>query len=95
MVAGSGRHFRIGVDIGGTFTDIVLLADDGALFSKKLLSTPPDYSEAIEQGVLSLLHETGVANATSGPICTIETTAATPAPYATSLPTRLSFSRLS
>jgi N-methylhydantoinase A len=55
-----GRRFRIGVDIGGTFTDIVLLADDGALFSKKLLSTPLDYSEAIEQGVQSLLRETAI-----------------------------------
>jgi N-methylhydantoinase A len=58
--ANKPRELRIGVDIGGTFTDIVMLADDGTLFSKKLLSTPPDYSEAIEQGVLSLLRETGV-----------------------------------
>jgi N-methylhydantoinase A len=58
--AGPSRPFRIGVDIGGTFTDIVLLASDGRLFSKKLLSTPPDYSEAIETGVAALLRETGV-----------------------------------
>ena len=37
------------MDIGGTFTDIVLLAENGTLFSKKLLSTPHDYSEAIER----------------------------------------------
>jgi N-methylhydantoinase A len=54
------RRFRVGVDIGGTFTDIVVLADDGTLFSKKLLSTPPDYSEAIELGLLSLLQEIDV-----------------------------------
>jgi len=54
------RSFRIGVDIGGTFTDIVLLGEDGALFSKKLLSTPPDYSAAIEHGVLDLLRENAV-----------------------------------
>jgi N-methylhydantoinase A len=48
------------VDIGGTFTDIVLLSDDGRVHTKKLLSTPTDYSEAIEAGVRDLLRETGV-----------------------------------
>ena len=52
--------FRLGIDIGGTFTDIVLLASDGSLFSKKILSTPADYSLAIEQGVGELMRETGV-----------------------------------
>jgi N-methylhydantoinase A len=59
--ADAERPFRIGVDIGGTFTDIVLIAPDGTLFTKKLLSTPGDYSEAIETGVLDLLGETGIA----------------------------------
>jgi len=40
-------NFSLGVDIGGTFTDIVLLRADGELFSKKVLSTPGDYSLAI------------------------------------------------
>ena len=53
--------FRLGIDIGGTFTDIVLLAPDGSLFSKKILSTPADYSLAIEQGVGELVRETGVS----------------------------------
>lgn len=48
--------YRLGVDIGGTFTDIVLV-DDGGVFSKKVLSTPRDYSEAIEHGVAALLAE--------------------------------------
>jgi N-methylhydantoinase A len=53
--------FRLGVDIGGTFTDIVLLGDDGALYSKKILSTPDDYSRAIQEGTAALLAETGIA----------------------------------
>lgn len=53
--------YRLGVDIGGTFTDIILLRDDGTVFSKKILSTPDDYSRAIEEGVASLLEETGVS----------------------------------
>ena len=51
----------LGVDIGGTFTDIVLRAGDGTLHTKKILSTPHDYSEAIEVGVAALLEETGIS----------------------------------
>jgi N-methylhydantoinase A len=56
----SATTYRLGIDIGGTFTDIVLLTDDGRVFVKKLLSTPPDYSEAIERGVEALLDEAEV-----------------------------------
>ena len=55
------NEFSLGVDIGGTFTDIVLLRSDGALFSKKLLSTPADYSLAIEEGVADLVHGAGIS----------------------------------
>ena len=40
---------RIGADVGGTFTDVVLEAD-GALFSTKVLTT----YDAPERGVLDL-----------------------------------------
>lgn len=53
--------FSLGIDIGGTFTDIVLLRSDGELFSKKLLSTPADYSLAIEEGVAELMQGAGVS----------------------------------
>ena len=52
--------FSLGVDIGGTFTDIVLLRADGELFSKKVLSTPGDYSIAIEEGVADLMRGAGL-----------------------------------
>src|SRR6185295_6164017 len=51
--------YRIGVDIGGTFTDVVMLAADGTLHTKKVLSTPDDYARGVVQGVLELLDETG------------------------------------
>jgi N-methylhydantoinase A len=38
---------RLGVDVGGTFTDIVVLDEDRGLTILKVLSTPSDYSEAI------------------------------------------------
>jgi len=53
-------NFSLGVDIGGTFTDIVLLRADGELFSKKVLSTPGDYSLAIEDGVADLMRGAGL-----------------------------------
>ena len=40
------RAFRVGVDIGGTFTDIVLLGADGTLHTKKISSSVGNYAEA-------------------------------------------------
>jgi N-methylhydantoinase A len=45
------EQYRVGVDIGGTFTDIVLLGDDGRLHTHKLLSTPDNYCDAILDGL--------------------------------------------
>lgn len=46
---------RIGVDVGGTFTDIVALDEDRGLTVLKVLSTPSDYSEAIQTGLWQLV----------------------------------------
>src|SRR5437764_10207684 len=51
--------FRAGVDIGGTFTDIVLLGDDGERHTKKVSSTVDDYARAIVEGLAALLDEIG------------------------------------
>ena len=40
-------RLRIGVDIGGTFTDLVAISSDGAVTTHKTLSTPHDYGEGI------------------------------------------------
>ena len=29
------KSYRVGIDIGGTFTDIVLLLEDGKIFTKR------------------------------------------------------------
>ena len=60
--------YRLGVDIGGTFTDIVLLGGDGVLFNKKILSTPDDYSRAIEDGVRELLKTNEIAASDIGEV---------------------------
>ena len=38
--------WRVGVDIGGTFTDIVLLGSDGTVHTKKISSSVDDYARA-------------------------------------------------
>jgi N-methylhydantoinase A len=43
--------WRVGIDIGGTFTDLVALADDGRLLRQKVPSTP----RAPEEGLLVAL----------------------------------------
>ena len=55
---------RIGVDIGGTFTDLVWVDEvTGAVRVGKVLTTPKDPAQAVEQGVVALLQETGSAPA--------------------------------
>ena len=54
------RGYRLGVDIGGTFTDVVLLGDDGSVRTKKVLSTPDDYARGVVGGAVALLRECGV-----------------------------------
>jgi N-methylhydantoinase A len=52
--------YRVGVDIGGTFTDIVVLGSDGAIHTKKVSSSVEDYARALVDGLAAVLHETGL-----------------------------------
>ena len=52
---------RIGVDIGGTFTDLVFLRPDGRLDRRKVPSTPDDYARAILEGIAAELAAAGEA----------------------------------
>ncbi|RLA95807.1 MAG: hydantoinase/oxoprolinase family protein, partial [Deltaproteobacteria bacterium] len=48
--------YRLGCDIGGTFTDFVLVDDEtGEIRINKCLTTPADPSEAVEEGIKQLL----------------------------------------
>ncbi len=54
----------LAVDIGGTFTDLVLLAGNGRrLHMHKCPSTPPDFSTGLIEGALQLCEVTGTAPA--------------------------------
>jgi N-methylhydantoinase A len=50
--------YRVGIDIGGTFTDFALLADGGVLL-EKTLSTPDDNSVAVMEGLEKLAARKG------------------------------------
>lgn len=50
-------NFRIGADIGGTFTDIVLIDEDGNVLSKKVSSSVDNYAKAIIDGIGELFSE--------------------------------------
>lgn len=56
----TAARFRVGVDIGGTFTDIVLLDADGRIHTKKVSSSVSDYAQAIVEGLHELFRETGL-----------------------------------
>lgn len=53
--------WRLGIDVGGTFTDLVLLSPDGRATTRKVLSTTANYADAILQGVRELLASAGIA----------------------------------
>ena len=42
---------RVGVDVGGTFTDVILHGADGRASVRKVLSTPPAYDVAVVEAV--------------------------------------------
>lgn len=67
------HSYRIGIDIGGTFTDVVVARDDGLVETRKVPSTPDDYSRGIALAIKALVEEfqttperiTGIVHATT------------------------------
>lgn len=57
----AARRWRIGIDVGGTFTDLVAVPGDGTgwdlgrAITHKVASTPDDPSAGVEQGLAQLL----------------------------------------
>ena len=52
---------RIGADVGGTFTDIIVINARGELWTHKVPSTPPNFEQAILQAVDHLLNIAGLS----------------------------------
>jgi N-methylhydantoinase A len=58
---------RIGVDIGGTFTDLLLIDADGRATIAKTLTTPDDPSRAVEHELRGLLASTQASERDTAP----------------------------
>jgi N-methylhydantoinase A/oxoprolinase/acetone carboxylase beta subunit len=61
---GAARRYRFGFDIGGTFTDFVLIdTETGQIASYKTLTTPHQPANAVIEGWNALLAQTGASAA--------------------------------
>lgn len=55
-----GEVFRVGVDIGGTFTDLMFLGSENTILPVKVPSTPQDYSDGVIAGIEQGCRQLGV-----------------------------------
>lgn len=60
--------FRIGADVGGTFTDVILMDVSGKIWTHKIPSTPPDFERAVLDAIGRLLRESGVTGESIGDV---------------------------
>lgn len=61
-------RYRVGVDIGGTFTDIVFLDEDGRILTKKVSSSVDDYARAIVEGLREVFGDSGLGGTDVGEV---------------------------
>ena len=55
------QNYRVGVDIGGTFTDLIVVnMATGAFAVGKVLTTPADPSQAVEAVLVETLQQAGI-----------------------------------
>jgi N-methylhydantoinase A len=51
--------YRVGVDIGGTFTDVVVAGESGEIVRAKALTTPEDYTDGVTAAIEGVARELG------------------------------------
>ena len=65
-----GMTYRLGVDVGGTFTDVLLIDDDtGETWRAKTASTPEDQSVGVLRGIERVCADAGIAPRATSPRC--------------------------
>ncbi|HET7399576.1 MAG TPA: hydantoinase/oxoprolinase family protein [Intrasporangium sp.] len=70
MAEATGRRIRIGVDTGGTFTDVVAFDEDtGELLTTKTPSTPSNPAEGFLTGVARILDQLGATGPDVTAVC--------------------------
>ncbi|WP_375593223.1 hydantoinase/oxoprolinase family protein [Algihabitans albus] len=56
-----GKVYRLGVDVGGTFTDLLLIDEsDGGSYSAKVPSTPEDFAVGVLNGIRKICDGAGI-----------------------------------
>jgi len=60
MTAATRHGWRLGADIGGTFTDIALEHEDGRFFSAKLLTTATEPERGVLDGIAVACEQAGI-----------------------------------
>ena len=65
--AANGR-VRVSADVGGTFTDVVLVDGRGSVWTHKVPSTPPDFERAVLEAARHLLERSGTAASEVGEV---------------------------
>jgi N-methylhydantoinase A len=66
FMSATDNSTRVGVDVGGTFTDVIVQRADGSATIRKLLSTPPNYDAAVIEAVAGLDDGTPVEDVVHG-----------------------------
>jgi N-methylhydantoinase A len=56
----ASKHYIIGVDTGGTFTDVVVLGGDGEVWTAKASTTPDDFSRGVMDAVTEAARTVGI-----------------------------------
>lgn len=66
----SGRRFKIGIDTGGTFTDIIAVdSESGEVFATKVPSTPDNPAKGLVHGVENILERVGEGQESVEALC--------------------------
>jgi len=52
-----GKKWLVGVDIGGTFTDVILIGPAGEVVTDKVLSSPPDFATSVLSAIEQVINE--------------------------------------
>ena len=71
-------RLRVAADIGGTFTDVAFIGEDGVVTTRKVPSTPDDYARAVVDGITALIAQWGLQPDDVGEVlhgCTVATNA--------------------
>jgi N-methylhydantoinase A len=59
-VSSADGGWRFAADVGGTFTDVALVSPDAELWTRKVLSSPPNFDAAILEGLERIIGDAGI-----------------------------------